>query len=267
MTLPAWRTERDDAAAPPGAPYLSHSRISKYLTCPEQYRLYYLEHLRPVVPSASLVFGSLIHQALAHFFAKKGDPVKCFLDAWNVLKELKLDYSRNETWEKLKVSGEALLRKFLADEAPKFSNVRAVEKRFSLSITSLDLPLVGVLDLAADVEGKSTVVDFKTSGSRYDEYEAPLSDQLSAYHLAEPIAEQVAFCVLVKTKEPKIEWHVTRRNGDQLAEYLIKAGFVARDIAAGRFFPVSGKHCSWCDYLPVCLGNKRKAAETLFKIT
>jgi len=31
------------------APNLSYSRINRYLTCPEQYRLYYLEKLRPKV--------------------------------------------------------------------------------------------------------------------------------------------------------------------------------------------------------------------------
>lgn len=266
MAYPSWRTERDDAVAPTGAPYLSHSRIDKYLRCPEQYRFYYLEHLRPIVPSASLVFGSIMHQALACLFQKKGDPVQHFLDSWSVLKNLKLDYSQRESWEKLKVSGEALLQKFVAEEVPKIGKVRAVEKAFTFSITTIEVPFVGVLDLDADLLGKSTVIDFKTSGGQYDEYEVELSDQLTAYQMAEPGTAQVAFCVLVKTKEPKIVWHVAQRGGAQLTEYLAKAGYVAREIAAGSFYKRSGMHCSWCDFLPLCLGNTRKAADTLVKI-
>lgn len=264
--LPAFRTERDDAVAPQGAPYLSHSRVNKYLTCPEQYRFYYLEHLRPIVPSASLAFGSIVHQALAQLFLKKGDPVKCFLDSWTVLKELKLDYSQRESWEKLKLAGEMLLRKFVSEELSKISNVRAVEKPFTLSITSLDVPFIGVLDLDADLNGKQTLVDFKTSGGSYDDYEVELSDQLTAYQLAEPQAGQVAFCVLVKTKKPKIEWQCAKRGVAHITEYLHKAGYVAREIAAGSFYKRSGMHCFWCDFLPLCVGDKRKAADTLVTI-
>ena len=69
-----------------------------------------------------------------------------------------------------------------------------------------------------------------------------LSDQLTAYQLVEPDAEQTALCVLVKTKEPKIEWHTAARSGEDLAEFLVKATIVARDIAASRFHkrPASG---------------------------
>lgn len=39
------------------APHLSFSQINRYLTCPEQYRLYYVEGWRRKVPSASLIFA------------------------------------------------------------------------------------------------------------------------------------------------------------------------------------------------------------------
>lgn len=246
--------------------HLSHSRVSKYLTCPEQYRLYYVENVRARVPGAALVFGQVIHQSLAELFLKKGDPIKHFQDTWNMLKAVKLDYSERESWEKLKAGGEGLIGKFVKDELPKLSRVTGIEKVFDLSITSLDQPFIGVIDLVAELNGTGTVVDFKTAGSAYDDHEADMSDQLTAYKLAEPGAEQLALCVLVKTKEPKIEWHVTSRTGDQLVEYLSKVGYVAQEITAGHFYKRPGKWCSWCDYLPVCLGNKRRAEETLVRV-
>lgn len=133
--------------------------------------------------------------------------------------------------------------------------IREVVKRF-----------VGVIDLVADVDAKRTVVDFKTSGAAYEDHEVQLSDQLTAYQLAEPAAEQTALCVFVKTKEPKIEWHNASRTGEQLTEFLRKVGFVAQDIAAERFYKRPGKWCSWCDYLPVCTGEKQRADETLVQI-
>jgi RecB family exonuclease len=257
---------RDPDEPPGNTRHLSHSRVNRYLMCPEQYRLYYIEKLRPKVPPASLVFGALVHQALAELLGKKSDPVKYFTDAWGMLKSINIGFNQRESWEKLKASGEALLAKFAKEELPKLSEITAVERPFKIAITSLDLPFVGIIDLVGKVNGKRTVVDWKTAGSAYEEHEAAMSDQLSAYKLAEPSAEQLALCVLVKTKEPQIAWHTTDRSGTELAQYLSKAGYVGREITASQFYKRPGMWCSWCDFLPVCLGNKQKARETLVTV-
>jgi CRISPR/Cas system-associated exonuclease Cas4 (RecB family) len=248
-------------------PNLSYSRINRYLTCPEQYRLYYLEMLRPKVESVGLVFGARIHLALADLFRSGVDPVDTFQKDWESLKEVELRYGKRESWQDLKGKGVKLLEKFLKAEAPKIQQVHSVEKKFELRITLLELPFVGIADLVAQVNGLKTVVDFKTSGSDYEDHEVILSDQLTAYWLADPEAQKVALCVLVKTKEPKIEWHFAERDAERLTEYLAKVQIVSEDIQAGKFYKRPGKHCSYCDFLPVCLGDKKKVQETLVKIT
>jgi len=258
--------EKDDLATQITTPHLSFSRINRYLHCPEQYRLYYIENLRPRIPSASLVFGQIVHQALALLFRNGTDPVGHFLEQWNLLHEADLDYGSKETWEKLHVCGKALLEKFVQEELCRLGNVRAAEKVFELNITTLDLPFIGVIDLVADLNSTSTVVDFKTASSSYQKHEVVLSDQLTAYQLAEPDAPQSALCVLVKTKEPKIEWHVSNRTGAALMEFLEKVQLVASEIHAGRFYKRPGKWCSWCDYLPVCVGDSQQVKETLVQI-
>ena len=258
--------EPDDRLLAKQAKHLSFSRINRYLTCPWQYRLYYLTGLRQRYPSASLIFGQTIHQSIALYVGTREDPVGYFLEAWRKVETTALTYSTRESWSSLRNIGSGLLEKFVNEEAPKLRNIQAIEKSFELSITNLELPLVGIIDLVADYETKRTVIDFKTSASSYDEHEAALSDQLTAYHLAVPDAAQSALCVLVKTKQPKIEWHVTNRDGEQLTEFLAKAEMVASDIDAGRFFKRVGRHCGWCDYLPVCLRDKERAEETLVQI-
>jgi PD-(D/E)XK nuclease superfamily protein len=62
-------------------PHLSHSRIQKYITCPEQYRLYYLEGFRPKYEAAARVFGAVMHLALAEYFRKQREPL--FRTEWN----------------------------------------------------------------------------------------------------------------------------------------------------------------------------------------
>lgn len=257
--------EADDHLRSAGTPHLSYSRINRYLQCPEQYRLYYIENLRPRIPPANLIFGQLVHNALAHYFNDKVDPVQFFAEAWHGLKSAELGYGARDSWSRLESIGCLLLTKFVREECPKISRIVSVEKSFELDITSLDLPLVGIIDLTAEVEGKNTVVDFKTSASSYDEHEAVLSDQLTAYQLAVPDAERVALCVLVKTKEPRIEWHATTRSTLETNEFLAKAGHIAREILAGHFYKRPGKWCSWCDFLPVCLRDEAGVKETLIK--
>jgi PD-(D/E)XK nuclease superfamily len=259
--------EPEEALDQNHARHLSYSSINRYLTCPEQYRLYYVERLRPKVESAGMVFGALVHVALADLFRNGTDPVSTFLHEWQNLKDVELDYGRKESWESLKGKGEALLQKFLKEESPKIRKVSGVEKKFEIAVTSLSRPFIGIVDLISEVDGQTTIVDFKTATTGYEEHQVALSDQLTAYFLGDPQVQRVALCVLVKTKEPRIEWHASKRNASHLAEYLNKVRLVAEDIARGKFYKRSGKWCSYCDFLPVCLGDKKKTQETLVRIT
>jgi hypothetical protein len=236
--------------------------VNKYLHCPEQYRLYYIENLRPRFTASSLVFGQVVHAALADLFGRGGEPIAFFETLWMEAKDWDLAYKDREPWEKLRDSGRKLLEKFLQEDLRRLGEIRGVEESFRLQVTGIDEPFVGVIDLVAALDGVRTLIDFKTSAGSYERHEALLSDQLTAYQLAKPDTDQAAFCVLVKTKEPKIEWHVARRVPDHFTEYLGKVGYLAREIASGRFYKRPGKWCSWC-VLPVCTGDTKAAQESL----
>jgi CRISPR/Cas system-associated exonuclease Cas4 (RecB family) len=234
-------------------PYLSHSRVNRYLMCPEQYRRYYVENLRPAVKAASLEFGQAIHQSLARFYQHQESPIKVFLEIWDSWREKELRYSYRESWDKLRERGHALLAQFQLRKQPALSCVEASEQKFELTISNLDVSFVGVIDLMARVDGVVSLIDFKTSSSAYQDHEVELSDQLTAYQLAKPEAHQSVFCVFVKTKEPRIDWYYSRRPPEQLTEYLEKVSQVGRLIQNQVFFKRPGKWCAYCDYLPVCL--------------
>ena len=142
--------------------------------------------------------------------------------------------AHRESWQKLKETGQALLAKFVAEELPRIGEgERLRRKAFELGITGLDAPFVGVIDLVAELDGKrDRGRTSRPPAQAMRTTRLQLSDQLTAYQLAEPDAEQMALCVLVKTKEPKIEWHMSERNPDDLMDYLAKAGYVAREIDA-----------------------------------
>src|SRR5437899_7802044 len=109
-------TDKEEAVRPNGPPHLSHSRISRYLLCPEQYRLYYIENLRPRRYSASLVFGQVVHQALAAFFRTGAEPALSFVELWKEAGQVELRYGNRESWERLNDAGRAMLAKFVAEE-------------------------------------------------------------------------------------------------------------------------------------------------------
>ena len=94
-----------------------------------------------------------------------------------------------------------------------------------------------------------------------------LSDQLTAYSLAEPDARQSALCVFVKTKEPRIDWFLAERTSADLAEFLAKASIVGQAIEMGCFYKRPGKQCGWCDYLPVCTGNTQATKQSLVRLS
>ena len=87
------------------------------------YRLYYIEKLRAKIENASLVFGSVMHLALAEYFRRTIDPLETFLQDWDALKDVQLRFSQKESWQKLRDIGYRLLEKFLRDEAPKIGQV------------------------------------------------------------------------------------------------------------------------------------------------
>ena len=72
--------------------------------------------------------------------------------------------------------------------------------------------------------------------------------------------------MFVKTKEPRIEWHFAKRSANDRIEYVEKVRLVAADIAAGKFYKRPGKHCAYCDFLPLCMGDKQKAQDSLVQI-
>jgi PD-(D/E)XK nuclease superfamily len=266
MTVAQIREREELLDAEARTPHLSYTRIERYAKCPEQYRLYYVEKLRARFESANLVFGAIVHLALAEFFRHGVDPAATFRNEWGALQGIDLRFSRKESWESLKGKGERLLEKFLHKEAPKISKVLSVEKAFALGLSNLGSPFIGIIDLIAQMEGKRTLVEFKTAAADYEDYEIALLDQVTAYQLAEPDIEQVAVCVLTKTKEPKIEWHITQRTPEQVMEFIEKVEVVSGQIAQGNFYKRPGKWCRQCEFLPVCLGDRKKAEQTLVRI-
>ena len=110
-----------------------------------------------------------------------------------------------------------------------------------------DQPFVGVIDVVAEADGKLALVNFGTFGPAYEVHEVILFDRLTAYRSAEPDIESKRPCVLVKSKDPKIERHL------RSAPIFRKR----REIASERFYERS-KWCSYCEYCPYAQAIRRE---------
>lgn len=241
---------------------LSHSKVTRHDFCPRAYRYYYVEGWRPIAKRPSLLFGGAIDRSLSALFQQNADPLAVFGETWETLRDAPVAWGKRHTWEALRDIGGALLARFVKEERSRFSDVRSECVQRHLSAELDGVTFIGYPDLYGRVDGLPTLVDFKTAQASYDPEEVRLNEQLTAYWwLLEanglPV-DRVAFCVLLKLKEPRIEWHFATRRPEEVAEYRDKLALVASDIVRGRFPKKTSSCGQWggCDYRPLCLGDE-----------
>ena len=56
------------------APRLSHSKVTRYDSCPRAYQHYYVEGWRPIAKRPPLLFGEAVDRALTALFQRDADP-------------------------------------------------------------------------------------------------------------------------------------------------------------------------------------------------
>src|SRR5215469_11185602 len=93
----------------------SFTQISQYLRCPRQYRYRYLDGWREREDRASMIFGRCFENALAAYFRRK-DPTATFFKEWKQHQEIRLAYTKNDSWDRLYHQGIHLLERFAQDD-------------------------------------------------------------------------------------------------------------------------------------------------------
>src|ERR1700719_1547482 len=92
----------------------SYTQVSQYLRCPRSYRYRYLDGWREKESRAALCFGRCFEKALAAYFEREDAGAVLFKE-WGAYREVKLEYSHGEDWERLLRQGIALLEQFARD--------------------------------------------------------------------------------------------------------------------------------------------------------
>ena len=252
--------------------HVSVSQVNTYLMCPEKYRHSYVVDTPPSHRPAALGFGSAIHHALAVFYGflkahgKKPSPGRvqaAFSDRWEVeLRDsLPIRYRNGEDAGKVKDLGVAMLKRF-CEEGFVPDKVLAVEQPFSVAIPDpetgviLEEALVGAMDLIAEHEDKTFIIEHKTAARRFasDRLQhdmQPTSYQFAARELG--IRDPgLAFQVLLKTRSPQVSFDIVTRSQAQELEMLSTYAQVLKAVAQGIFWKGRGWMCGDCQYRYRC---------------
>ncbi len=251
-------------------PHWSYSSISQYLKCPLQYYFERVLGLPRRTLSDAQVLGSSVHTALAAYHRKlqsresvtTPDVHQAYLDAWDdqagrgpivAAGDKSLGESRN--------LGLALVDVYLNEPPPEA--IVAVESPTMTPIANssgdyLEKPVMIVADLVSRQEdGTLQITEIKTSGRAYSESEVATSLQPTFYAnaLYEMTGEEpgVEFCVLVKTKTPKVQKIQAIRTISDYQRLADVIGVVEKAVEAGVFYPVESPiNCSGCPFYRPC---------------
>lgn len=175
---------------------LSFTSISKYLSCPEEYNLYYNEKIRPEQINSAMYFGGAIDKAFTTLITTKNlkKTLKTFEDVF--VNDPLIVYHENDLDEELitkeeknaaeyyslKAKGATILTSLHQEIIPRIKKVYALQERITITNELGDsLPIIA--DLVCEWEdGRVILFDLKTSIIEYEHDSARKSQQLSLYY-------------------------------------------------------------------------------------
>ena len=251
----------------------SYSQISHFLRCPRSYRYRYLEGWQEKETRAGMIFGRCFEKALAAFFLGQDCGATLF-EEWSSYRDAGLGFKNGENWDRLYHQGMHLLELFARD-----NRIRIPDPQQNLQVKiERDLPhdnqFVAYLDAIGELDGVRSVIDWKTTSSRYAEEPAgilSLDPQLLCYSWLTGISE-VAFVVFVRKNHPEIQYLRTAISEQQRGEFGDVVATAIDQIQDAHFpyhsgirFPQNG--CVSCPHLGLCFGDQKLIEANLTRST
>src|ERR1700719_370128 len=249
----------------------SHTQIAQYLRCPRSYRHRYLDGWREKSNRPALLFGRCFEQALAAFFAGE-DCAAVLFNEWSKHRDVQLEYSRGDSWERMFRQGVQLLERLAQDDR---IQVRQPQQDMQVKLLR-SLPdgsqFVAYIDAMGDLDGKPCLLEWKTTTARYPEEPEgllALDPQLICYSWISGISD-VAVIAFVRKRVSEIQYLKATISDQQRREFGELVGATVSRIEAGQFMPHSGirfpqNGCLSCAQLGLCLGNQQLAEAKLIR--
>src|SRR5579864_8111795 len=248
----------------------SYTQISHYLTCPRRYRHRYLDGWKEKDTRAAMIFGRAFELALGAYFRRE-DPGDALFREWSTSKDIGLQFSAHETWDRMLERGIMLLTRFCQDDRVRITQPRRnLQVKFTRPIGRNQF--VAYIDGIGNLDGKHCLLEWKTSSCRYPEKPEgllALDPQLVCYSWITGISD-VAQVVFVRKRLVEIQYLRTTITEEQREEF----GHLVEDtigrIESADFLPHSGirfpqNPCNTCAYVGLCLRKQEIADAALVR--
>jgi RecB family exonuclease len=280
----------DIAMSITGRPYLSWSQLNTFRGCPRAFAYKYVEAAGPAFTSSALLFGGAFHSAVQHHYEQRMQGVETdhaeLLDAYRTAWAQRLDeqgdipvrYADGEGPNTLVELADRMLKAFVeSDLANPTGSIIAIEEKLEGTLDEDLPPLLAYVDLMVADENSLTLIDMKTSKSRWSDAKvSEQAEQVRLYrHLAQPLVEDhesitLAFGVVTKAKSPAVQQLDVADDGsdaDTQRDALID---VVRPIwsamqAGVDFTNPGGFGCNGCPFRGAVSGASRLTATSLKK--
>jgi len=237
---------------------LSYSQISLYQSCPLQYKLQYIDGLKPE-DKWYFSFGSTLHLCAQYFFKVKVPPppsldelLQFYENNW-----LSGGYESTEQEENYRAYGRDILSRFWEIHYADFKMPVAVERLFYIDIEGVKLR--GYFDRVDKLDsGGLSIVDYKTNQELFTKDDLERNLQLTLYQLA---AEQTWQLPVEKLTLYHLRSNTpctcAARDEIRLEEAKQLVLTVAENIADKRFPAIENRYCP-CDFAEYCPYYRQK---------
>lgn len=227
----------------------SFSSLSAAYSCQQLYKYKYIDKITvPFEQTGDMAFGSAIHFALEQYLTDRSNPVDSFDVYWANIATKGLKYGRYKHLE-LAHMAHALLPRFIRLHSSKLEPLQ-IEKRLFKKVGEFDVE--GTPDCVGMFEGKMSVIDFKTSGYRYNKDKALVSEQMVLYaYMAMQelniVIDQIVYMVFIKGSIPTIQIIKHDINSDTVddcaANVLQQIDDIERRLAGNHKFTRNTNNC------------------------
>ncbi len=242
--------------------YLSYSQIETFRLCPLHYKLRYMFNI-PTPPSASLSFGTSVHDALHDFYElhSAGEKVTKALLLTRLTDRWKKEGYESKRYEAdMKKRGEQYLSEYFDKEFDPHTNIAALEQPFVVPVMheGKTIKIGGKID-RVDIrpDGTLEIIDYKT-GRMPSKREVDANLQLSMYALAAseipavPFGkkpEDIILSLYFFDTQTRIS---TTRTAEQLQKEKVTIVDIAKQIEESDFRCSGNLLCSDCEYKLFC---------------
>ena len=266
----------------------SYSKINTYKSCPQKYKIIYIDKINTSNESIEAFVGKAVHSVLEWLYKKDSQDLMYvsfdqledrYNKEWNdkvhnhiYLAYIKIRYKKSEDRKKynfdfFKKQGIETLRKYYNRYGPDFSttDVLDVEKEFSIQIENFIIrgyiDRIDKIKIDKDKEDAIVINDYKT-GKHHSKKELIKDMQLRIYMLAVKEIYDSSRIIFnwhyLKNKYNKIEITedeiLGNKSFEQLKSSIIK--YIKKINSENSYNPNPSILCEWCYYWDYCEEKK-----------